>query len=118
MNNIANYVQTLPNLKAFIDLRSYGQMCTSSARRLLSAVVDGLWSTVSIPFSWSCKNTPKYAEDLLEAALGAANAIKQAHGSVFTVRNPYSFPLLSLTLEGRADRQPLRTALQGFWQCC
>ena len=29
VNNIANYVQTLPNLKAFIDLRSYGQMCTS-----------------------------------------------------------------------------------------
>ncbi|PIL27555.1 hypothetical protein GSI_10706 [Ganoderma sinense ZZ0214-1] len=65
VNNIANYIQTLPNLKAFIDLRSYGQM-------------------LSIPFSWSCKKTPKDAEDLLEAALGAVNAIKQAHGTVFT----------------------------------
>ncbi|KAM5537131.1 hypothetical protein V8D89_009277 [Ganoderma adspersum] len=65
VNNIANYVQTLPNLKAFIDLRSYGQM-------------------LSVPFSWSCKKTPKDAEDLLEAALGAVNAIKQAHGTVFT----------------------------------
>ncbi|KAI1798163.1 hypothetical protein LXA43DRAFT_875915 [Ganoderma leucocontextum] len=65
VNNIANYIQTLPNVKAFVDLRSYGQM-------------------LSIPFSWSCKKTPKDAEDLLEAALGAANAIKQPHGSVFT----------------------------------
>ena len=26
VNNIANYITTLPNLKAYIDLRSYGQM--------------------------------------------------------------------------------------------
>ena len=26
VNNIANFVTTLPSLKAFIDLRSYGQM--------------------------------------------------------------------------------------------
>ena len=31
VNNIANYIQTLPNVKAFIDLRSYGQMCTFTA---------------------------------------------------------------------------------------
>lgn len=35
MNNIANFVTTLPNLKAFIDLRSYGQMreCAFEMRR-------------------------------------------------------------------------------------
>ncbi len=26
VNNIANYITTLPSLKAFVDLRSYGQM--------------------------------------------------------------------------------------------
>lgn len=28
VNHIATYIEGLPNLKAFIDLRSYGQMCT------------------------------------------------------------------------------------------
>ncbi|RPD65540.1 hypothetical protein L226DRAFT_530887 [Lentinus tigrinus ALCF2SS1-7] len=65
VNNIANFITTLPSLKAFVDLRSYGQM-------------------FSIPFSYSCKKTPKDAEDQLEAALGAAYAIKQVHGTVFT----------------------------------
>ncbi|KAI0764918.1 hypothetical protein C8Q74DRAFT_1284717 [Fomes fomentarius] len=65
VNNIANFITTLPSLKAYIDLRSYGQM-------------------LSIPFSWSCKKTPKDAEDQLEAALGAAHAIKETHGTVFT----------------------------------
>ncbi|KAH9919969.1 uncharacterized protein BXZ73DRAFT_104788 [Epithele typhae] len=65
VNNIANYITTLPALKAFVDLRSYGQM-------------------VSTPFSWSCKKSPKDAEDQMEAALGATNAIKQVHGTVFT----------------------------------
>ena len=27
VNHIASYIETLPNLKAFVDLRSYGQMC-------------------------------------------------------------------------------------------
>ena len=40
---------------------------------------------MSTPFSWSCKKTPKDAEDQLEAALGAAHAIKEVHGTVFTV---------------------------------
>ncbi|KAI0682248.1 hypothetical protein C8Q76DRAFT_763657 [Earliella scabrosa] len=65
VNNIANFITTLPSLKAFVDLRSYGQM-------------------LSTPFSWSCKKTPKDAEDQLEAALGAAHAIKEVHGTVFT----------------------------------
>ncbi|KAI0693939.1 hypothetical protein C8T65DRAFT_585358 [Cerioporus squamosus] len=65
VNNIANYITTLPSLKAFVDLRSYGQM-------------------LSIPYSYSCKKSPKDAEDQMEAALGAVNAIKQVHGTVFT----------------------------------
>ncbi|CDO75851.1 hypothetical protein BN946_scf184833.g2 [Trametes cinnabarina] len=65
VNNIANFITTLPSLKAFVDLRSYGQM-------------------LSTPFSYSCKKVPKDAEDQLEAALGAANAIKQVHGTEFT----------------------------------
>ncbi|KAI0360633.1 Zn-dependent exopeptidase [Trametes cingulata] len=65
VNNIANFITTLPSLKAYIDLRSYGQM-------------------LSTPFSYSCKKVPKDAEDLLEAGLGAVNAIKQVHGTPFT----------------------------------
>ena len=40
---------------------------------------------VSTPYSYSCKKTPKDAENQVEAALGAARAIKAAHGTVFTV---------------------------------
>ncbi|KAI9063593.1 hypothetical protein FKP32DRAFT_1611733 [Trametes sanguinea] len=65
VNNIANFITTLPSLKAFVDLRSYGQM-------------------LSTPYSYSCKKVPKDAEDQLEAALGAVNAIKQVHGTEFT----------------------------------
>ncbi|KAI0646349.1 hypothetical protein C8Q79DRAFT_962203 [Trametes meyenii] len=65
VNNIANFITTLPALNTYIDLRSYGQM-------------------VSTPFSYSCKKTPKDAENQLEAALGAVNAIKQVHGTPFT----------------------------------
>ncbi|OCH89190.1 hypothetical protein OBBRIDRAFT_794542 [Obba rivulosa] len=65
VNNIANYITTLPGLRAYIDLRSYGQM-------------------ISTPFSYSCKKVPKDAEDQIEAALGAIRAIKQTHGTAFT----------------------------------
>ncbi|OBZ77986.1 Carboxypeptidase A2 [Grifola frondosa] len=65
VNNIANYITTLPALKAYVDLRSYGQM-------------------LSIPYSFHCKKAPKDAEDLMEAALGAVSAIKQVHGTAFT----------------------------------
>ncbi|CCM03464.1 uncharacterized protein FIBRA_05597 [Fibroporia radiculosa] len=64
-NNIANYVTTLPALKTYIDLRAYGQM-------------------LSTPWAYSCKKTTKDAEDQIEAAHGAARAIKQAHGKTFT----------------------------------
>jgi len=64
VNNIANFVSTLPNLMAFVDLRAYGQMLSS-------------------PYSYSCNRMPKDAEDQIEAALGAANALRQAHGTYF-----------------------------------
>jgi extracellular matrix protein 14 len=64
VNNIANFVSRLPNLEAFIDLRSYGQMLTP-------------------PYSFSCDKVPKDAEDMLEAALGAAQALHQVHGTQF-----------------------------------
>ncbi|THU92100.1 hypothetical protein K435DRAFT_967814 [Dendrothele bispora CBS 962.96] len=64
-NNIANYMTTLPNLVAFVDLRSYGQM-------------------LSLPYSYSCKRMPKDAEDMMEAALGAVRALKNVHGTDFT----------------------------------
>ncbi|KZT25941.1 hypothetical protein NEOLEDRAFT_1199694 [Neolentinus lepideus HHB14362 ss-1] len=64
VNNLANFIMTIPRLKAFVDLRSYGQM-------------------ISIPYSFSCKKIPKDAEDLLEAALGAAQAARKSHGTAF-----------------------------------
>ncbi|KAF5354182.1 hypothetical protein D9756_006896 [Leucocoprinus leucothites] len=64
VNNIANFVTTLPNLVGFLDLRSYGQMLSS-------------------PFSYTCKKLPKDAEDLIEAATGAANALRSVHGTQF-----------------------------------
>ncbi|KAI8970884.1 hypothetical protein BD414DRAFT_501498 [Trametes punicea] len=65
VNNIANFITALPSLRAFVDLRSYGQM-------------------LSTPYSFSCKKIAKDAEDQLEAALGAANAIQQVHGTEYT----------------------------------
>jgi hypothetical protein len=40
---------------------------------------------VSAPYSYSCKATPKDAEDQLEAAMGAANALRTVHGTPFVV---------------------------------
>ncbi|KAK7689355.1 hypothetical protein QCA50_007146 [Cerrena zonata] len=65
VNNIANYITTLPRLRAFVDLRSYGQM-------------------ISSPYSYNCKRIPKDAEDQVEAAMGAAKAIKDVHGTAYT----------------------------------
>ncbi|KAJ3507796.1 hypothetical protein NLJ89_g6100 [Agrocybe chaxingu] len=64
VNNIANWVNTLPNIVAFIDLRSYGQMLSS-------------------PYSYTCKRLAKDAEDQLEAALGASQALRAVHGTEF-----------------------------------
>ncbi len=38
VNNIANFVSKLPDLEAFIDLRSYGQMRTPSSSPLYPRV--------------------------------------------------------------------------------
>ena len=50
---------------------------------------------VSTPFSYSCKKSPKDAENQVEAALGAARAIKLAHGTTFKVRSHLAFPCMS-----------------------
>ncbi|KAI0321427.1 hypothetical protein OF83DRAFT_1099774 [Amylostereum chailletii] len=65
VNNMANYFERLPRLEAFLDLRSYGQM-------------------LSAPYSYSCKRSPKDAEDQLEAISGAAHMMKKSHGTSFT----------------------------------
>jgi len=44
---------------------------------------------VSSPYSYSCKRFPKDAENLIEAATGAAYALKSVYGTLFNVRiNP------------------------------
>jgi len=83
VNNIANFVTTLPNVVGFLDLRSYGQMSESDS--LLSVSSDFV-CLVSSPFSYSCKKYPKDAENLIEAATGAANALKSVYGTLFDVR--------------------------------
>ncbi len=42
-------------------------------------------NTVSTPFSHSCTILPADAEDLFEAALGIAHAVKKKHGTTYTV---------------------------------
>ncbi|KAF8964503.1 hypothetical protein BDZ97DRAFT_1815426 [Flammula alnicola] len=67
VNNIANWVATLPNVVGFVDLRSYGQM-----------------RSVFTLF-YTCNRLPKDAEDQVEAALGASHALKAIHGTEFQV---------------------------------
>ncbi|KAJ8473835.1 hypothetical protein ONZ45_g16151 [Pleurotus djamor] len=71
VNNVANFIGSLNGaggpqgrVKAFVDLRSYGQMLSS-------------------PYSYTCSRIPKDAEDQLEAALGSVQALRVAHGTVF-----------------------------------
>ncbi|KAF9531472.1 hypothetical protein CPB83DRAFT_849072 [Crepidotus variabilis] len=66
VNDIANWITTLPNLAAFVELRSYGQMLSS-------------------PYSYSCKRLAKDAEDQIEAAIGASQALHSVHGTEFKV---------------------------------
>ncbi|KLO18288.1 hypothetical protein SCHPADRAFT_936357 [Schizopora paradoxa] len=70
VNNIANYIiQQVGNKAiAFLELRSYGQM-------------------ISAPYSHSCTVMPPNAEDLLEAALNIAHAVKKKHGTSYTTGN-------------------------------
>ncbi|KAF9513086.1 hypothetical protein BS47DRAFT_987216 [Hydnum rufescens UP504] len=51
-----------PNIRGFIDLRSYGQL-------------------LMYPFAHTCSVLPAHAEDLIEAALGASKATKEVHGT-------------------------------------
>jgi hypothetical protein len=53
------------NVEAFLDVRSYGQM-------------------ISAPFSYNCETLPRDAEDLIEAALGTAQAASRVHGMTFS----------------------------------
>ncbi|PPQ93587.1 hypothetical protein CVT25_005467 [Psilocybe cyanescens] len=80
VNNLANWVATLPNVVGFIDLRSYGQMRAST-------ISPGFGETdnisVSSPYSYTCKRLPKDAEDQVEAALGASHALQSVHGTHF-----------------------------------
>ncbi|KAL0567158.1 hypothetical protein V5O48_014833 [Marasmius crinis-equi] len=64
VNNIANWVGTLPNLVGLLELRAYGQM-------------------LSTPFSYSCNRWPADLEDQTEAALGAVSSLKNVHGTDF-----------------------------------
>lgn len=41
-------------------------------------------ATVSIPYSYSCQSYPRDAEDLIEAAMGAAQASFKIHGHQYT----------------------------------
>src|SRR4051812_33752625 len=40
---------------------------------------------VSVPYSYSCKRSPKDAEDQIEAAIGASQALRHVHGTQFDV---------------------------------
>ena len=51
-------------------------------------------SIVSTPFSYSCKRTPKDAEDQLEAISGAAFAMKKSHGTKYTVSTMSPFTVV------------------------
>lgn len=82
VNNIANWVMTLPNLVGFFDLRSYGQMRACASTFPPS---DTDTTPVSSPYSYSCKRVPADAEDQIEAGLGAARALMDVHGTEFMV---------------------------------
>ena len=66
ITHIAAYTESLPNLLAFLDLRSYGQMLSS-------------------PFSYTCSKSPKDEENQLEAAMGAARSTLGVYGTKYVV---------------------------------
>ena len=92
VNNIANYIMQLPNIHAFIDLRSYGQMRALAYVLCLVGLLTAVVDIVSLPYSYSCDVLPADAEDLYEAALGAAYAIRRKHGIAYTVRHSHVLP--------------------------
>ena len=66
ITHIAAYTESLPNLLAFLDLRSYGQMFSN-------------------PFSYTCSKTPKDEENQLEAAMGAVRSSLGVYGTKYVV---------------------------------
>ncbi|CAE7212264.1 unnamed protein product [Rhizoctonia solani] len=62
---IANYIRRTPKIRAFLDLRSYGQQ-------------------LMYPYSYSCEQVAPHAEDIIEAALGATKALRETHGIPYT----------------------------------
>ncbi|KAI1310810.1 Carboxypeptidase A4 [Mortierella claussenii] len=63
---MSEFITKKDNVVAYIDFHSYSQ----------------LWMT---PFGADCSKTPKDDEDLMEAGLGAAKALKDVHGTKFAV---------------------------------
>ncbi|KAF9426484.1 Carboxypeptidase A4 [Podila epigama] len=63
---IADYITQKGNVVSFIDFHAYSQ----------------LWMS---PFGADCSKTPKDNEDIIEAAMGAAKALKDVHGTKFAV---------------------------------
>jgi hypothetical protein len=85
VNSMANYFETLPRARAYVDLRTYGQLRASFPPRSPVAPHDAFANArrapVSTPYSYSCKRYPKDAEDQMEAISGAAAAVRRAHGT-------------------------------------
>ncbi|KAG0003907.1 Carboxypeptidase A4 [Entomortierella chlamydospora] len=63
---VADYILEKGNVVSYIDFHAYSQ----------------LWMT---PFGADCSKIPKDDEDILEAGLGAARALKDVHGTRFAV---------------------------------
>ncbi|KAM0748716.1 hypothetical protein T439DRAFT_382494 [Meredithblackwellia eburnea MCA 4105] len=67
LQGLVSYMQNKTNnVVGFVDLHSFGQM-------------------LMFPWSYSCKQTTSDDEDLFEAAVGAAKALRSVHGRSFEV---------------------------------
>jgi extracellular matrix protein 14 len=74
-------------VRAFVDLHSYGQLCTSLplplrffARLWVKQRTRTELIVVMFPFAYSCDDFPPDAEMLEEAALGVGKAMRTRHG--------------------------------------
>ena len=85
---------------AFLDLRAYGQLRTFICIRSLLSMLTR--PKVSTPYSYSCQTYPPDAEDLIEAATGAAVASFKVHGHHFSTgrlcETLYRYVITLLTL--------------------
>lgn len=63
---VADYINKKGNVVGYIDFHAYSQ----------------LWMT---PFGGDCKETPKDDEDIMEGGLVAAKALRDVHGTKFSV---------------------------------